>query len=281
MRVEESVTPGKENASPAANVVAGSPGHAPARAEPEAPVSTNAPAPEGTPGRGRALVLNSPQHWEAVTSPTRFEILEQMRSAAPCSVAELARQMDRPADGLYHHLRKLQEAGLIREVGQRPVGKQVETIYDLAYDTLLFEIEPATGRNVDEMRKLSGALLRLAGRVFDAALGNPAMVGTGPGQNTWGRLDTTWLTDEGLAELNEHLLAIRGLLEEGNRRREGHLITIGTFGGPALRPRRADGVKASRKRKPAKGGTDGRPERMHRISRVQEGPAGGNNNVPG
>src|SRR5690606_20051253 len=275
-RVEQSVTSGKENATPAAEIVTGSSSRAPAPKAPEATPPASAPPPEGATGRERALVLNSARHWEAVTSPTRFEILEQMRSAAPCSVAELARQMDRPADRLYHHLRELQEAGLIRGVGQRPVGKQVETIYDLAYDTLLFEIEPTTGRNVNEMRKLSGALLRLAGRVFDAALGNPGMVGTGPGQNTWGRLDTTWLTDEGLAELNDHLQAIRRLLEEGNRRREGHLITIGTFGGPALRPRRADGVKASRKRKSTREESkDGRPERMHRISRVQDGQVTG------
>ena len=121
-----------------------------------------------TPGSSRqsALVVNSDVHWEAITSPTRFEILEQMRSAAPCSVSELARQMDRPADGLYHHLRKLVDAGLVSEVGQRPVGKQVEAIFDLAYDTMVFEVDPATGRNVEQMRRLNGALLRLCGRQY-------------------------------------------------------------------------------------------------------------------
>ncbi len=199
---------------------------------------TVAPSP-----RQDVLSVTSDKHWNAVTSPTRFEILEQMRSAAPCSVAGLARQMDRPADGLYHHLRKLLGAGLIREVGQRPVGKQVETVYDLSYERMLYEIDPASGRNVKQMTRLSGALMRLCGRVVEAGLSDSGMIGTGPAQNTWSRLDTTWLTDVALAEVNEHLAAIRRLMIEGNRRREGMLITMGVFGGPALRPRRADAAR--------------------------------------
>jgi predicted transcriptional regulator len=219
-------------------------------------------AEEHTPPREGTLIVESDAHWEAITSPTRFEILEQMRSAAPCSVAELARQMDRPADGLYHHLRKLVDSGLIREVGQRPVGKQVEAIYDLAFDKMIFDVNPVTGRNVEAMRRLNGALLRLCGRVVDAAMSNHEMVSGGQGQNTWSRLDTTWLTPESLAEVNEHLAAIRRLMVEGNQQREGQLITIGTFGGPALRPRRADGVKPDRE---ARGNS--RMERAYRVTR--------------
>jgi predicted transcriptional regulator len=214
-------------------------------------------------------VVNSQAHWDAITSATRFEILEQMRSAAPCSVAELARQMDRPADGLYHHLRKLLEAGLIREVGSRAVGKQVEAVYDLAYDTMIFEVDPRTGRNVLQMQRLTGTLMRLCGRVVEAAISNPAMVGNGAPQNTWSRLDTTWLTPEALAEVNGHLSAIRRLITDGNQRREGQLITVGVFGGPALRPRRADGNKPEAAE--AEPGERPGPERMYRIARLPSG----------
>ena len=158
------------------------------------------------------------------------------------------------------------DAGLVTEVGQRPVGKQVEAIFDLAYDTMVFEVDPATGRNVEQMRRLNGALLRLCGRVIDAAFSHRGMVGSGGLQNTWSRLDTTWLTPAALTELNRHLSAIRRLIVEGNQQREGQLITIGTFGGPALRPRRADGAKAA-------SGPEGAaevqalPKRVHRIAR--------------
>ena len=226
--------------------------------------------PGPVPPRGKRLSLQSSEHWEAISSPTRFEILEQMRSAAPCSVAELARQMDRPADGLYHHLRILLDSGLVREIGQRPVGKQIEAIYDLAYDELIFEIDARTGRNVPEMQRLAGALLRLCGRVFDAAIAGEAEVARGPDQNAWCRLDTTWVTDEALAELNAHLEAIHRISVEGNRRGGGQLITIGTFGGPALRPRRADGTRAPARAerpadpappRPAEGRRRGRPRK--------------------
>lgn len=227
------------------------------------------PRADSASSRQSALVVNSQAHWDAITSATRFEILEQMRSAAPCSVAELARQMDRPADGLYHHLRKLVDAGLIREVGSRPVGKQVEAVYDLAYDTMIFEVDPGTGRNVEQMQRLTGTLMRLCGRVVEAAISNPAMIGTGAAQNTWSRLDTTWLTPDALAEVNGHLSAVRRLMIEGNRRREGQLVTIGVFGAPALRPRRADGNKPD----PAGRESTGRPgpERMYRIARLPGG----------
>lgn len=189
-----------------------------------------------------------------------------MRSAAPCSVAQLAQQMDRPADGLYHHLRKLLAAGLLREVEQRQGRKQVERVYDLSFDELVFEIDPRTGRNVREMRRLSGALLRLCGRVFGAALDNPAL-GSGPAQNAWSRLDTTWLTNDALADLNGHLSEIARLVRQGNQRRQGQLITIGTFGGPALRPRHADGSKPSRRSDKGRGAKAGKPRRMYRLIR--------------
>ena len=121
------------------------------------------------------------------------------------------------------------------------------------------------------MQKLAGALQRLCGRVFDAAIASRELVGSGPRQNAWGRVDTTWLTEESLAQLNGHLAAIHRLVVEGNRRREGQLVTIGTFGGPALRPRRADGSKANDEPEadaaPAK--ATPRPARVHKI-----GPAG-------
>ena len=46
-------------------------------------------------------------------APVRFELIEAMRSIAPCSIRELALALDRPADTLYPHVRQLLKIGVV------------------------------------------------------------------------------------------------------------------------------------------------------------------------
>ncbi len=52
---------------------------------------------------------------EVLASPTRIELVDTVEALGSASVAELAEQLGRPADGLYYHLRQLAAAGLLVE----------------------------------------------------------------------------------------------------------------------------------------------------------------------
>ena len=53
---------------------------------------------------------------ELLASPTRIELIDTLEAlGGEATVAELAAQLGRPADGLYYHLRQLAAGGLIVE----------------------------------------------------------------------------------------------------------------------------------------------------------------------
>lgn len=61
-----------------------------------------------------------------VMHPVRQQLLEGFRE--PRSAAEVARRLEQPRQRLGHHVRLLQEAGLLLQVGERRVGNFVEQL---------------------------------------------------------------------------------------------------------------------------------------------------------
>lgn len=219
-------------------------------------------------GRQDVFHIRTAEQWAAMASPVCAEVLEMLRSAAPCSATELSLQMDRPADGLYHHLRRLRRTGFIREIGTRRVGKQVEAVFDLSADAFVFDYDPSTGLNVERAQRVTAGIVRMIGRTVEAGLESPEARLEGEAKNLWSRVDTTWLDDEGLRRLNEHFQAIEQIVLEGNARRQGQLLTLGRFLAPAIRTRRAEVSRVQSQ--PATG-----PGTNHEAAaREPEGPAG-------
>lgn len=195
--------------------------------------------------RQSTVLISTPQQWEAASSPVRIEIIEVMRSVAPCSVAELARALDRPADALYHHLRKLREAGLVRQVESRRVGKQTEAVLDLVAERMAFDHDVQTGRNVHLYVRVASALLTIVERGYFGALRRAGLELHGPQKDVWGRVEMAWLGPEQLARVNEHLNAVVAIMAEGRARPSGRLMYFLPFVFPATR-RRGAGWRAER-----------------------------------
>lgn len=184
------------------------------------------------------LTVTSSKQWEAVVSPIRLELWEFLRSNGPCSVRELAGQMERPADGLYHHLRKLITAGLIRETDRRPAGTQIESIYDVVAEDLHFPLHLEQSRNRRWISKLFQAVIRCAGRTVQAALdlGTEADLKSShrPFSVRW---DVGWLSDADLQQVRQHQEAIHHILQRGRTSRKGRLFAVMTYRVPLFRGR--------------------------------------------
>jgi hypothetical protein len=212
---------------------------------------------------GDEFVVSTPAEWRAVSSATRFEIIEFMRMLPACSLAELGQAMARPADGLYHHMRQLVRAGLVLRTVHRNAAGRSEAIYELRRRAFRFDVDPVSGRNSRVLAALVDTLTRLADKSVRRALDARLPVGSGDTKQIWARSETSWLADADLAELNAHFRAIDAIFDHGRAQRRGRLFFTSFFLCPAVRPDRT---------RPRPEGTRLRPESKrvrHERARVQ------------
>lgn len=228
-------------------------------------------------------VIRDPAQIRALRSPLRQEILDKAQALGVCSIADLARELGRPADGLYYHLRALLAAGLLEPAGERGEGRRREALYRTAapQDGLALAYEPGDPENAAAVTSTVAGMLRLTERSFAAAF-RPDAVCAGPCRNLWAARNEGWLAEEDLREVNATLARLRELF--ARPRREGSRLHALTFvvtpmvtgGGRGRRsaarrdgaepPRSADGLAAAtpaapRPPAPAPPGAAARPPR--------------------
>ncbi len=75
----------------------------------------------------RVLAIRDPEVLQALAHPTRVEMLEVLRE--PGSAAAVGRRIGQPRQRVNHHLKALEEAGLVDRVGTRQRGNFTETLY--------------------------------------------------------------------------------------------------------------------------------------------------------
>jgi DNA-binding transcriptional ArsR family regulator len=197
--------------------------------------------------RAKTVLVKGARMWAAVASAVRVEMIEQLRVAGPCSVAELADLMDRPADGLYHHLRLLESVGIIDRIGERDAGTRKEALFDLAAERLSFDADFRSGRGAKRYERVAAALLRSVDRRVTGALAAGGLEVEGPAKSLWMRIETSWLDDAELARVNEHLMAVEDILARARTQRHGRMFSFGIFVCPVVRTGRSDGNRGSRK----------------------------------
>jgi predicted ArsR family transcriptional regulator len=178
--------------------------------------------------------LQTVAQYRTLLSPVRFEVFEAMRFLAPCPIADVARCLGRPADGLYQHVRKLQRAGIVRAVGRAKVGRRTQTIYDLIADDIDFS--HLRGQSAKRVISLAGKMFLSVGRrtLRDALRAN-AVEFEPEHRNLTILNNLTWLTREDYQALRRQFLDIIALMEASRRRREGDLYMVMNLACPVVR----------------------------------------------
>ena len=160
--------------------------------------------------------MRDPAQIRALRSPLRQEIVDVAQALAPCAVADLARELGRPADGLYYHVRALVAAGLLVSAGERGIGRQREALYATVAPEggLRLLYDPADPENAAAVTAAVGSMLRLTARNFaDAFRTDQDVCCEGPRRNLWAGRTTGWLAPGDLEEVNELLQRLRAVLE--------------------------------------------------------------------
>jgi DNA-binding transcriptional ArsR family regulator len=184
--------------------------------------------------------ITTPKAWAVYIAPARVELVEAMRMIAPCSIAEIAAAIDRPADTLYRHVDKLRKIGVIVEAGVRRAGRRFEQVFDLAGDDFRPQFRDNSPRAAnkmfnDTMRSITKILLRTT----RDAVAAEQIVFEPDRRNAMVKFEHAWLTPAEVEQLREMFLGIKRFMDARKSRREGRLYLAAFAMVPVHRKRRA------------------------------------------
>jgi DNA-binding Lrp family transcriptional regulator len=200
------------------------------------------------------LVLSSPSQWRAIASTVRLQIVDRLRMLGPSPVPRIAEALDRPADGLYHHIRILQRAGIIRKVSEERVATRLQAIYSIAAKDVRLPIERSDARTAGHLVRITGSLFRTAERGVAAALRTGGLTRSGPDRDLWCRIHTVKIDARRLNRLNALLAQVEQEIDAGKSSDgtpvDGRTMSFVIALWPVVARRRFDEADTPRKTKP-------------------------------
>ena len=200
--------------------------------------------------------VTDPAVWKTLIAPVRAEIIETLRMLGPCGIADVARQLDRPADSLYRHFEKIVATGVVVETGTRPTARRVERVYDLVADDLGARFKGASSRAVnDAYLTTAKTVLKMSARTFRDAAASGALIGLGLDKPSTMRafFEHIWLTPDDFDELNAIFRRLNAFLNsKKTRTSETRLQLVSVLTAPIVRRRGAKRQPSAHFSSPAK-----------------------------
>ncbi len=181
------------------------------------------------------LLVRDAERLGALAHPMRVQILEALRE--PGSAAAVARRIGQARQKVNYHLKELDQAGLVKLVGERRTGNFVESLYQAVARTFLIspEVVWADGRRSETLRTQHslGTLVLLGERLqHDAAvlLDKAAYEGREIASASVVAEARFATEEEREAFLGAYLRATAELLEKyGNRDGEGYRVVLAAY----------------------------------------------------
>lgn len=172
--------------------------------------------------------VDDPAQIRLLGSPVRNDVVLFLDGEGPATVASIARGLGRPADTLYYHLGRLEEAGLIVRRGED--GGEA-AVFDVPGRPVTLRYRPDDPANAAAIVDAVGTTLRSVERRFGAALAEGAFELSGPERNLWASRGRGRLTDAELAEVNEAIRRILAIFRgaagsDGGRMHEVTLVVV-------------------------------------------------------
>ena len=173
-----------------------------------------------------------------LASPVRQEIVDTLEAlGGEASVAELAAEVGRAADGLYYHLRLLVRGGLIDELAGDGEGRRYRS---RAREGTRLVYLPGATANAAAVDRAAAALLRIAGRDFAAAISRREVVVEGELRELWASRRKGWVDDAELAEINRLLVRLASLMQGRRSTRRTRLVSLAWVLAPLRERARGD-----------------------------------------
>lgn len=173
-------------------------------------------------------------------SPPRTEIAEALRLLGPCSMAEIAAVIDRPADTLYRHMAALKKAGLAREAGLRKRGRNAEQVFEMAAEDFVPDFSKTSKEGANRaVHRAASTLLKAMDRTVRDAAAARALEARPEGRNVSMNYELGWLTPAKYQEVRSLIRQLKALMDESKKSRDGRLYMTLAVACPVVRKRTA------------------------------------------
>jgi len=170
--------------------------------------------------------VEKPREIALLAAPARQELVDTLEAlGGEASVATLAAQLGRPADGLYYHLRLLVGGGLLEELPDDGDGRRYRTRVEKG---TRLQLRYRGGRNAGAaaVDKVGASMMRIAARDFSAALKRTDVATEGPERDVWASRSKGWVDQRDLAEINRLLARALQLLHKPRSASRDKLIAL-------------------------------------------------------
>lgn len=194
--------------------------------------------------------ISDPEQWKACSTPIRLEILDSLRAHSPCTIRDIARDIERPAPTLYKHIEAMEKAGFVVRSGYRKSGRHVEQIIDLAADNFRVAFKTGDSAETDALVDTARSFTHAGYTAFRDAAEAGALRITPDDLNTLVAYGLGRLTPEGFKKIRALLGEMRDTLSTGRTERSGDLYAVSIVVTPLCRK------KTKRGRKPRAGTGD-------------------------
>lgn len=189
--------------------------------------------------RAANRAVEKPREIALLAAPARQELVDTLEAlGGEASVATLAAQLGRPADGLYYHLRLLVGGGLLEELPDDGDGRRYRTRVEKGSR---LQLRYRGGRNAGAaaVDKVGASMMRIAARDFSAALKRSDVATEGAEREVWASRSKGWVDRRDLAEINRLLARALELLHKPRSASRDKLIALAWILAPLpVRPSR-------------------------------------------
>lgn len=184
-----------------------------------------------------------------LAAPARVEIVTALEAVGGAmTVAELADELGRPADGLYYHLRALVRSGFLEEQIDAGVRRYRSTVPPGQRSSLGYK--PGVTANAKAVGRVAASMSRLSQRDFTRALALPGTKVEGALRELWAARLRGWVGEAELLQINRLLNEIIKLLHRPRSAHADKLIALHWILAPidAKPARRAAPAKSATRR---------------------------------
>ncbi len=184
--------------------------------------------------------ISDPALIRILASPLRQELVDTLTAlGGEASVAAIATQLGRHADGLYYHLRILCKAGLLMEVMDEHKQERRYRLAGAAQMPMRLAYHIASSEEASALREFANGMLQVASQDFEQALDIPDVVTEGSQRQLWAARNKAWLSAQELEEVNALLERICELMSRPRSQGCDQLMSCSFLLAPiAPRPKR-------------------------------------------
>jgi len=163
-------------------------------------------APSGRKNRKTYWITRKDQ-LQILASAVRLDIGDRLNALGPQSVKELAASMGKKTTPIYHHLRQMEKAGLVRRARASGTRGRPAAVYEAPGELTRLARAPLLVSNRKPMAKIGRIVAGQAGKDYARGFKSKSWQIAGPARNHWFFRCITQPSPKRLAKIN-------GLLDE-------------------------------------------------------------------